>query len=275
MANKRKLPDQLREVQLALREVNQLLRTTDADSPEYDQLVNRAELLKRQQQRKAQALEAEQELPAEILPSLPPPLSLGAPPPPPRMFRNLGRNAQRAEAAIASHAQAAQALSRRRKGVPGYKKPIEKRRTIQAGVTRTGKPRIVNQLLPGNRELPSLGANVAKAIAGAANAASTYFAQAWKGKGQGLQLSKVVNDAVKRVNMPSYGQFRNELSRSLRDEAKYALLQARAKRIAYNKFKNQMFGRRTQAMRLTKYGSKYSHRKAGLREVEGDFPIAV
>lgn len=284
----------LRAIKERLRELHQRLRAvapgSDADIP----IINEIEKLEDEQRRKLQKIPPEERaefmdvepeereleelfpgpVPKPVLhtPIIPQPFPGASPP---SMLRRLGKDPARAQRAIASHERAARALSIKLKGKPGHRKALALRRTVEHGTTKSGKPRIVSQLGKDHTTLPSLGQNVAFAIGNASAKGAQYFAQNWEGKGRGLQLSKVVGNYVKEVQMPSYGQFRNQLSKGLRDNAKYYLLQARAARIAYNKYKNQMFGRRTQAMRLTKYGSKYSHRKAGLRQVEEDFPIAV
>lgn len=181
----------------------------------------------------------------------------------------------RAAAAVASHAKAAEKLRVARLGRPGKRKSLKNRTTIEVGVTKNGRPKIVQKLDAQHHAMATLGLSTAQRIAAAAAGGASVFANTWNGKGTGVTLSGVVGDELANLNMPSYGQYRNQLSAGLRDNAKFLLVQARAARIAYNKYKNQMWNRRSQKMRLTKYGSKYSHRKAGLREVEVGAPIAV
>ena len=188
---------------------------------------------------------------------------------------NVRAPAGRAAAAVASHARAAAKNKANRLGKPGKRKALALRSTVESGITKYGRPRVVERLGPGHAAIASLGRSTAQKIAAAAAGGASVFARTWEGKGTGVTLSELVGDELSQLNMPSYGQYRNQLSAGLRDNAKYLLVQARAARIAYNKYKNQMWNRRSQRMRMTKYGTPYSHRKAGLREVDVSAPIAV
>lgn len=145
-------------------------------------------------------------------------------------------------------------VSGRRKGV---KRPYKKQRVTDG----KGHHLYIQQ---------GMGTNAARAIANAAQHAAVAFANDWRGKGQGVQLSRYVASNIGSV---SQGNFKNQLSSGLKANAKAKLLEYRAARIAYNNIKNRLFGKKIQKMREKKYGSKYSAHPHGERQITEAPPI--